>query len=116
MRETEKTERAGAHAVAHDVLHGGDLGVRRRALLALVAHDIVADRGVADEIADIDPEIAVEFVDVLRHRFPVEIDGAQHLHRDRFDIGQELRQPFRFPGRTGASDNEQLPKITVVAP
>ena len=33
-------------------------------------------------------------VHVLAGRFPVEIDRAQHLHRDRFDIGEELGQPL----------------------
>ena len=65
-----------------------------RALLAVVAHHVMAHRGVADQVADIDAEALVELVHVLRDRFPVELDGAQHLHRDRFDIGEELGQPL----------------------
>ena len=63
-------------------------------LLAVVAHHVMAHRGMADQIADIDAETLVEMVHVLRDRLPVEIDGAQHLHRDRFDIGEELGHPF----------------------
>ena len=48
------------------------------------------------KVADVDAELAVEPIHVLRHRLPAEIDGAQHLHRDRFDIGQEFRQPLRL--------------------
>ena len=53
-----EAERAGLHAVAHDVLHRLDLVVGRGALLALVAHHVVAHRGVADQLADIDAEVA----------------------------------------------------------
>ena len=44
-----EAQRAGAHAVAHDVLHRLDLVVGRGALLAFVAHHVVAHRGVADQ-------------------------------------------------------------------
>ena len=45
-------------------------------LLAVVAHHVVAHRGVADQIADIDAEVLVELVHVLRDRLPIELDGA----------------------------------------
>ncbi len=73
-----------------------DFGIGRGALLALVAHDVVADSGMTDQVADIDAEIVVELLDILRHRFPTEFNRAQHVHRDRFDIGKKFRQPIRF--------------------
>jgi hypothetical protein len=89
-----ETERAGFHALAHDVLHRLDLVVGRARLLAVVAHHVVAHRGMADQIADIDAEPLVEMIHVLRDRLPVEIDRLQHRHRDRFDIGEELGEPL----------------------
>ena len=89
-----EAERAGLHAVADDILHRLDLVVGGARLLALVAHHVMAHRGVADQIADIDAEAFVEMVHVLAGRLPVEIDRPQHLHRDRFDIGEELGQPL----------------------
>ncbi len=43
-------------------------------------------------------------VHVLAGRLPIEIDRAQHLHRDRFDIGEELGEPLlgAFPDRRQA--------------
>jgi len=63
-------------------------------LLAIIAHHVMAHRGVADQIADIDAEVMVEMLHVLRHRLPLELDGFQYLHRDRFDIAEELGQPL----------------------
>ena len=83
---------AGLHAVAHEILHLADFVVGRGALLALVAHDVIADGGMADQIADIDPEVAVEFVEILREGLPGELERVEDLHRDRLDIGQEFRQ------------------------
>ena len=85
-----EADRAGLHAVAHDRLHGLDLIVGRGALLAVLAHRVVAHGGVADQRAGIDAEALVEPVHVLRERLPIDVDGAQHLHRDGFDIGQEF--------------------------
>src|SRR5947209_7956126 len=45
-------------------------------------------------MSDIDTEVIVEPVHVLRHRLPFELDRLQHLHRDRFDIGEELGEPL----------------------
>src|ERR1700742_4058875 len=56
----------------------------------------MAHRRVADQIADIDAEMVVELVHVFRDRLPVELDGLEDLHRDRFDIGEELGQPLLF--------------------
>ncbi len=89
-----EAEGAGLHAVAHDVLHRLDLVVGGAGLLALVAHHVMAHRGVADQIADIDAEAFVELVHVLPGRLPIEIDGAQYVHRDRFDIGEEFGEPL----------------------
>jgi hypothetical protein len=49
---------------------------------------------MADQVADVDAEPLVEMVHVLRDRLPVEIDGPQHRHRDRFDIGEKLGEPL----------------------
>jgi hypothetical protein len=49
---------------------------------------------MADEVAHIHPQTLVEGVHVLTDRFPAHIDGAQHLHGNGFDIGEELGQPF----------------------
>ena len=85
-----EADRAGLHAVAHDRLHGLDLIVGGGALLAVLAHRVVAHGGVADQRAGIDAETLVEPVHVLRERLPIDVDGAQHLHRDGFDVGQEF--------------------------
>src|SRR5262249_22135486 len=82
-----EAERASLHPWADDVLHRLDLRLGGALLLAVVAHHIVAYRGVPDQIADIDAEPLIEMVHVLRDRLPVEIDRAQYRHRDRFDIG-----------------------------
>ncbi len=89
-----ETERASLHAAADDLLHLLDLRVGGARFLAVLAHHVMAHRGVADQVADIDAEPLVETVHVLRDRLPVEIDGAEHLHRDRFDIGEELGEPL----------------------
>ena len=89
-----QAERAALDAVAHDVLHLLDFVVGRGAPLALVAHHVVAHRRMADQIADIDAEMLVEPVHVLRDRLPIDLDGVEHLHRDRFDIGQKLGDPL----------------------
>jgi len=75
-------------------MHRLDLVVGGTRLLALIAHHVMAYRGMADQVADIDAETLVEMVHVLAGRLPVEVDGTQHLHRDRFDIGEELSQPL----------------------
>ena len=85
-----EADRAGLHAVAHDRLHCLDLIVGSGALLAVLAHRVVAHRGMADQRAGIDAELVVEPVHVLREGLPIDVDGAQHLHRDGFDIGQEF--------------------------
>ena len=89
-----EAERAGLHAVAHDILHRLDLRLGGAGLLAVVAHHVMAHRRMADQIADIDAEVVVELIHVLRDRLPIELDGLQHLHRDRFDIGEELGEPL----------------------
>ena len=90
-----------------------DLVVGRGALLAVVAHHVVAHGGMADQIADIDAEIAVELGPCIAGTSPNEFERVEDLHRDRFDIGQELGQArwLALPLRTGASDSEQLPNI-----
>ena len=89
-----EAERTGVDAVAHDRLHLLDLAIGRGARLAFVAHHVIAHRGVADQIADIDAEMPVEVVHVLRDRLPFDLDGVQDLHRDGFDIGEELGHPL----------------------
>src|SRR5438067_10923646 len=89
-----EAERAGLHSVAYDLLHGLDLRLGGAGLLAIVAHDIMAHCRMADQIADIDTEMVVEVLHVLRDRLPLELDSLQHLHRDRFDVGEELGEPL----------------------
>ena len=89
-----EAQRPGLHAVTDDILHRLDLVVGGARLLALVAHHVMAHRGMADQIADIDAKALVEMVHVLARRFPVELDRAQYLHWDRFDVREELGQPF----------------------
>ena len=90
LPRTGEADRASLHAVAHQRLHRLDFVLGGSALLAVLAHRVVAHRGVADQRAGIDAEALVEPVHVLRERLPVHIDGAQHLHWNGFDIGQEL--------------------------
>ena len=111
-----QAERAALDAVAHDILHLFDFIVRRGAALGLVAHDVIAYRRMADQIADIDAQILVEPVHVLRDRLPIDLDGVQHFHRDRFDIGQELGDPLGGAGphrrqgqRAIAEDDSRAP-------
>ena len=94
LARDREAERPGLHAVADDILHRLDLVVGGAGLLALVAHHVMTNRRVADQVADIDAEAFIEMVHVLAGRFPIEIDRPQHVHRDRFDIGQELGQPL----------------------
>src|SRR5262245_56469825 len=51
-----KAESTSLHTVTYDVPHRFDFGVGSCALLAFIAHHVEADRGMADEIAGIDPE------------------------------------------------------------
>ena len=90
LPRTREADRASLHAVAHHRLHRLDLIVGSGALLAVLAHRIVAHGRMADQRAGIDAEPVVEPVHVLREALPIDVDGAQHLHRDGFDIGQEL--------------------------
>ena len=92
-----EAERACLHAVTHQTLHLADLVVRCGAFLALVAHHVVTHRGVADQIADIDPEMVVHLVEIFGEALPGEFEGVQHLHRDRFDIGEEFAEPLLLP-------------------
>jgi hypothetical protein len=86
-------ERAGLHAVADETLHFFDFVVGSDALLAIVAHHVIADRGVADQVADIDAEMVIHLVEVFREALPGEFQGVEHIHRDGFNIGEELRKP-----------------------
>ena len=65
-----EAERAGLHAVADEALHLPDLVLGGGALLAVVAHHVIADRGVPDQIADIDAEMVVHLVEDVRGRSP----------------------------------------------
>ena len=87
-----EAQRAGLHAVAHQTLHLLYFVVRSGALLAVVAHHVVADRGVTDQVADIDAEMVIHLVEIFGKGLPGEFEGVEHLHRDRLDIGEELRQ------------------------
>ena len=71
LPRAREADRAGLHAVAHDLLHGLDLVVGGGALLAVLAHRVEAHGGVADQRAGIDAEVVVEPVHVLREAFPV---------------------------------------------
>src|SRR5262245_42068004 len=75
-----KAESTSLHTVTYDVPHRFDFGVGSCALLAFIAHHVEADRGMADEIAGIDPEPPIKLIHVLRHRLPVEFDRAEYLH------------------------------------
>src|SRR6516225_1080912 len=85
-----EAQRAGLHAVADDVLHCFDLVVGGARLLALVAHHVMAYRGMADQIADIDPEGFVETIHVLAGRLPIEVHRSEHVHWDRFYVRKEF--------------------------
>ena len=92
-------QRAGRHAIADDAAHGLDLVRRGGAALALIAHDVIAHRRMADEVAHVHPQALVEGVHVLPDRFPAHIDGVEHLHGNGFDVGEKLGQPvFAGPG------------------
>ncbi len=109
-----QAERAAFHALAHDLLHRLDFVVGRGPRLALVAHHVIAHGGVADQRADIDAEIAVEPVHVLREGLPIDLDRVEDLHRDRFDIAEELGHPGRValaaPARARASSCRSRPR------
>ena len=90
LARSREADRSGLHAVAHDRLHRLDLVIGGGALLAVLAHRVEPHGGVADQRAGIDAEVVVEPVHVLREGLPVDVDGAQHLHRDGFDVGQEF--------------------------
>ena len=49
---------------------------------------------MADQVPDIDAEVLVEPVHVLRDRLPIDLDSIEDVHRDCFDIGQELGDPL----------------------
>ena len=88
-----QAERAGLHAVADEALHPADLVVGGGALLALVAHHVIAHCGVADQIADIDAEVAVHLLEVFGEGLPGEFERVENLHRDRFDVGEKFVEP-----------------------
>ena len=87
-----QAQRAGFHAVAHETLHLADFFVGGGALLAVVVHHVIADRGMPDQIADVDAEMVIHLVEIFGEGLPGEFEGVEHLHRDRFDIGEELRE------------------------
>ncbi len=81
------------HALANNVLHRGNFAFGRGAALTFVAHGIIAHGRVADERADIDAELFVQLIHILGRGLPIDLDGAQNVHRDGFDIGQEFGDP-----------------------
>ena len=89
-------QRPGLQAPADNAAHGLDLLRRGGAPLALVAHDVIAHRRMADEVAHVHPQLLVEGGHVLPDRFPAHIDGVEHLHGNGFDVGQKLGQPGRL--------------------
>src|SRR6516225_5035587 len=105
-----QAERPALHTVAYHLLHLLDFIIGRGALLALIAHHVVTHRRVADQIADIDPEMLVEPVHVLWDRLPIDLDGAEDLHRDRFDIGQELGDPLFTAGADRGQSQRAIPE------
>ena len=86
--------------------HRLDFGRLRRALGRRVAHDISADRRMADENRDVDSAaLALEHLQVLRDGFEIPAHaGAQHLERHAFDLREVLHHEFavaRAAGRDG---------------
>jgi hypothetical protein len=105
-----KAERTGLHAVAHDVLHRLDFFARGGAFLALVAHDVVAHGRVSDQIADVDAKASFEPVHVLRDGLPLDRNGAEHLHRNRFDVGKKFRDALLGPGSYRRERERAIPE------
>ena len=86
--------------------HRLDFGRLRRALGRRVAHDISADRRMADENRDVDSAaLALEHLQVLRDGFEIPAHtGAQHLERHALDLREVLHHELavaRAAGRDG---------------
>jgi len=73
---------------------------RRAARPAVIAHDVIAHRRMADERADIHPR-RLSRSPCTGPPFPRTYDGAQHLHRNGFDIEEKFGQPFFAATGTG---------------
>src|SRR4051794_41904381 len=67
-----QAERAGGEGVAEDILHGFDFVGTGLALLALIAHDVVTNRRVANQRAGVYADALVKLSHVLRDGFPVQ--------------------------------------------
>ena len=98
-RDSEKPSAPACHAIAHHLLHRLDLVIGGGALLAIVAHHVVAHRRVADQRSGIDAQASCRACPCIAGIVSqIDIDGAQHLHRDRFDIGQEFGHALAIRG------------------
>ena len=57
---------------------------------------------MTNQSADVNPEALIHGIHILRDRFPGIVDGFQHIHRNRFDIGEEFRHPLGGAGPQGS--------------
>ncbi|MCG3774637.1 MAG: hypothetical protein JW395_1461 [Nitrospira sp.] len=85
-----QAEGPGLHTLPHQGAHLFDLLGAGLAALALVAHDIVAHRAVANQHAYIHSEALVDGVHVFAHGLPSHIHRLKGLHGNGFDVGEEL--------------------------
>ena len=90
-RRRGEAGRAGGHGVAQQARHGLDLLGRGGPLERVVAHHVAPDGRVADLRDVVDPEVAVELLEVLGEALPVPAQAfLQRLGGHALDACQQL--------------------------
>jgi hypothetical protein len=96
-----EAQRAGAHALAQQLLHARDFLLRRGALGGRVVEDVIAQRRVAEERADVEHGLhRRDRFEVLRERLPVPGDataqGGQAHALDALEHAHDAVAPLRL--------------------
>ena len=102
-------ERSRADALAHDLLHLFDLLGSRDRRVGRLAHHVPPHGRESDERADVHAELAVDGLQVLRHRLPRPLDPSlQRLDGDGLDPRQHGDEVGALLGACGSESQRTV--------